>query len=133
MNSLKAYKLKKEEAEQKASFKKVCDSCVPDEYIELDNFILAVLEKLTDHCIESLEDLDQALEELENYQSAIPLMNEASIRVVEETTNKIDLFSMEAKTTYCLGNISDCYITKEQAELLEKVGINKIEVVNREE
>lgn len=69
MNSLKAYKLKKEEAEQRASFKKACDSCVPDEYIKLDNFILAVLEKLTDHCIESLEDLDQALEELADYQS----------------------------------------------------------------
>lgn len=132
MNSLKAYKLKKEEAEQRAEFKKVCNSCVPDEYIELDNFILAVLEKLTNHCIESISDLDNALTELENYQSTIPLLNEASIRVVEESTNKIDLFNMEDKTTYCLGNISDCYITKEQAELLEKVGITKIVVVNRE-
>ena len=69
MNSLKAYKMKKEEAEQRAEFKKVCDSCVPDEYIALDNFILAVLEKLNDHCIDSLEDLDQALEELADYQS----------------------------------------------------------------
>lgn len=71
-------------------------------------------------------------DELANYIKAINLMNEATIRVVEESSNKIDLFSMEDKTTYCLGNIADCYITKEQAELLEKVGINKIEVVNRE-
>ena len=132
MTTLEAYKLKKEEAEQRKEFKKVCNACVPDEYIELDNFILAVLEKLTDHCIETIDDLDKALKELEDYQSAIPLMNEASIRVVEETTNKIDFFSMEDKTTYCLGNISDCYITKEQAELLEKIGIDKVEVVNRE-
>ena len=76
MNSLKAYKLKKEEAEQRAEFKKTCDSCVPDEYIELDNFILAVLEKLTDHCIESLEDLDQALKELEDYQSKNEIDND---------------------------------------------------------
>ena len=76
MNSLKAYKLKKEEAEQRKAFKKVCDSCVPDEYIELDNFILAVLEKLTDHCIESLEDLDQALKELEDYQSKNEIDND---------------------------------------------------------
>ncbi len=69
MNSLKAYKLKKEEAEQRIEFKKACNSCVPDEYIELDKFILAVLEKLTEHCIESLEDLDTALKELEDYQS----------------------------------------------------------------
>ena len=69
MTTLEAYKLKKEEAEQRLEFKKACDSCVPDECIELDNFILAVLEKLTDHCIESLEDLDQALEELVDYQS----------------------------------------------------------------
>lgn len=69
MNSLTAYKMKKEEAEQRKNFKKVCNACVPDEYIELDNFILAVLEKLTDHCIETIEDLDQALEELADYQS----------------------------------------------------------------
>lgn len=69
MNSLKAFKLKKEEAEQRKEFKKMCDSCVPQEYIELDKFILAVLERLTDHCIESIEDLDQALKELEDYQS----------------------------------------------------------------
>ena len=68
MTSLKAFKMKKEE-EQRIEFKKACDSCVPNEYIELDKFILAVLEKLSDHCIESLEDLDQALEELADYQS----------------------------------------------------------------
>lgn len=76
MTSLKAYKMKKEEAEQRKEFKKACDSCVPDEYIELDNFILAVLERLTDHCIESLEDLDQALKELEDYQSQNEIDND---------------------------------------------------------
>ncbi len=71
-------------------------------------------------------------DELANYVKAINIMNEASIRVVEESSNKIDLFSMEDKTTYCLGNISDCYITKEKAEILEKVGIEFVSVVNRE-
>ena len=69
MNALTAYKMKSEEANQRKEFKKVCDSCVPNEYIELDNFIVQVLLKLTDHCIETLEDLDNALEELADYQS----------------------------------------------------------------
>lgn len=69
MTSLEAFKLKKEEAEQRLEFKKHCDSCVPKQYIELDEFILGVLERLTDHCIETLADLDQALTELEDYQS----------------------------------------------------------------
>lgn len=69
MNSLRAFKLKKEEYQQRVEFKKACDSCVPNEYIELDMFILGVLERLTDHCIETLADLDQALAELEEYQS----------------------------------------------------------------
>lgn len=72
-------------------------------------------------------------DELANYVKAINIMNEATIRVVEETNNKIDLFSMEDETTYCLGNIADCYITKDQAEILEKVGIEVVSVVNREE
>ena len=71
-------------------------------------------------------------DELANYVKAINIMNEASIRVVEETNNNVDLFDMEDKTTYVLGNLTDANITKEQAELLEKVGINKITVVNRE-
>lgn len=71
-------------------------------------------------------------DELANYVKAINIMNEATIRIVEETSNKIDLFSMEDKTTYCLGNISDCYITKDQAEILEKVGIEVVSVVNKE-
>ena len=69
MTTLEAYKLKKEEAEQRKAFKKVCDSCVPDVYVELDDFIVAVLERLTDHCIETIDDLDKALKELEDYQS----------------------------------------------------------------
>ena len=69
MTTLEAYKMKKEEAEQRLEFKKACDSCVPNKYIELDNFILGVLEKLTDHCIETEDELEQALEELADYQS----------------------------------------------------------------
>lgn len=69
MTTLEAYKLKKEEAEQRLEFKKACDSCVPNKYIELDNFILGVLEQLTNHCIETQEELEQALEELADYQS----------------------------------------------------------------
>ena len=69
MTTLEAYKLKKEEAEQRLEFKKACDSCVPNKYIELDNFILGVLEQLTNHCIETQEELNQALEELADYQS----------------------------------------------------------------
>ena len=69
MTTLEAYKLKKEEAEQRLEFKKACDSCVPNKYIELDNFILGVLEELTNHCIETQEELEQALEELADYQS----------------------------------------------------------------
>lgn len=72
-------------------------------------------------------------DELANYVKTINIMNEASIRVVEETSNKIDLFSMEDKTTYILGNITDASITKDEAELLKKVGINSFVVVNREE
>ena len=69
MTTLEAYKLKKEEAEQRLEFKKACDSCVPNKYIELDKFILGVLEQLTNHCIETQEELNQALEELADYQS----------------------------------------------------------------
>lgn len=69
---------------------------------------------------------------MREYYKVIEILNEASIRVVEETNNNVDLFDMEDKTTYVLGNLTDANITKEQAELLEKVGINKITVVNRE-
>lgn len=69
MTTLEAYKLKKEEAEQRLEIKKACDSCVPNKYIELDNFILGVLEQLTNHCIETQEELEEALEELAEYQS----------------------------------------------------------------
>ena len=69
MTTLEAYKLKKEEAEQRLEFKKACDSCVPNKYIELDNFILGVLEELTNHCIETQDELEEALEELAEYQS----------------------------------------------------------------
>lgn len=69
MTTLEAYKLKKEEAEQRLEIKKACDSCVPNKYIELDKFVLGVLEQLTNHCIETQEELEQALEELADYQS----------------------------------------------------------------
>ena len=69
MTTLEAYKLKKEEADQRIEFKKACDTCVPNEYIELDKFILGVLSELTDHCIETLDELHEALEELADYQS----------------------------------------------------------------
>ena len=69
---------------------------------------------------------------LDDYVKAIEILNKSSIRVVEETTNKVDLFSMEDKTTYVLGNLTDANITKEEAELLKKVGINSFTVVNRE-
>ena len=65
MNSLTAWKMKKEEAEQRRKFKETCDACVPDIYIELDEFIVNVLERLTDHCIESIEDLDDAMKRLD--------------------------------------------------------------------
>ena len=71
-------------------------------------------------------------DELSNYIKAIEILNKSSIRVVEETSNDIDLFSLENKTTYVLGNLTDCNITKEEAELLEKVGINKFSVINEE-
>ena len=69
MTTLEAYKLKKEEAEQRIEFKKACDTCVPNEYIELDYFILGVLNELNDHCIETIGKLHKALEELADYQS----------------------------------------------------------------
>lgn len=69
---------------------------------------------------------------LDDYVKAIEILNKSSIRVVEETTNKVDLFDMDNKTTYVLGNLTDANITKEEAELLKKVGINSFTVVNRE-
>lgn len=69
---------------------------------------------------------------LDDYVKAIEILNKYSIRVVEETTNKVNLFDMEDKTTYVLGNLTDANITKEEAELLKKVGINSFTVVNRE-
>ena len=72
-------------------------------------------------------------DELANYVKAINIMNEATIRVIEETTNKVDLFDMDDKTTYVLGNLTDANISKDKAELLKKVGINSFSVVNRED
>lgn len=69
---------------------------------------------------------------LDDYVKAIEILNKSSIRVVEETTNKVNLFDMDNKTTYVLGNLTDANITKEEAELLKKVGINSFSVVNRE-
>ena len=69
---------------------------------------------------------------LDDYVKAIKILNKSSIRVVEETTNKVNLFDMDNKTTYVLGNLTDANITKEEAELLKKVGINSFTVVNRE-
>ena len=69
---------------------------------------------------------------LDDYIRAIEILNKSSIRVVEETTNKVNLFDMDNKTTYVLGNLTDANITKEEAELLKKVGINSFTVVNRE-
>jgi len=71
-------------------------------------------------------------DELANYIKAIEILNKASIRVVEESSNKVDLFSLDDKTTYVLGNLTDCNISKEESEILEKVGINKFTIVNRE-
>lgn len=64
METLQAYKLVKEQLKQRKDFKQVCDGCVPNEYIELDTFILAILEELTKHCIETLEDLKSVLNKL---------------------------------------------------------------------
>ena len=69
MTVLEAYKLIKEQLKERKAFKQCCDECVPQEYIDLDEFVLEVLELLTDHCIESVSDLYKALDELENYQS----------------------------------------------------------------
>ncbi len=66
-------------------------------------------------------------DELANYVKAIALMNECTIRVVVERKRNTDLFDMDNDTTYTLGNLSDAFITKDQAELLEKVGIDVIE------
>ena len=71
-------------------------------------------------------------DELANYVKAVEILNKSSIRVVEETTNKVNLFDMDNKTTYVLGNLTDANITKEEAELLKRVGINSFSVVNRE-
>ena len=71
-------------------------------------------------------------DELANYVKAVNILNNSSIRVVEETSNKIDLFDMEEKTTYVLGNLADANITKDEAEILKKVGINNFVVVNKE-
>lgn len=71
-------------------------------------------------------------DELANYIKAIGILNDSSVRVVEETSNKVDLFSLEDKTTYVLGNLADANITKDQAEILKKVGLNNFTVVNRE-
>ena len=70
---------------------------------------------------------------LDDYVKAIEILNRSSIRVVEETTNKVNLFDMDNKTTYVLGNLTDANITKEEAELLKRVGINSFSVVNRED
>ena len=64
MNSLEAYKMVVEQLKQRKEFKKVCDGCVPTEYIECDEFVIQVLELLTDHCIESIEDLKEILDNL---------------------------------------------------------------------
>ena len=66
-------------------------------------------------------------DELANYVKAIALMNECTIRVVVERKRNTDLFDFDNNTTYTLGNLADAFITKEQAELLEKVGIDVIE------
>lgn len=71
-------------------------------------------------------------DELANYIKAVEILNNSTIRVVEETTNKVDLFNMNDKTTYVLGNLTDTNITQEQAELLKKIGINSFTVVNEE-
>jgi hypothetical protein len=71
-------------------------------------------------------------DELANYVKAINILNNSSIRVVEETIDKVDLFSMDDKTTYVLGNLADANISKDEAEILKKVGINNFVVVNRE-
>ena len=68
-------------------------------------------------------------DELANYVKAIALMNECTIRVVVERKRNTDLFDMDNNTTYTLGNLADAFITKDQAELLEKVGLDVIEVL----
>lgn len=69
---------------------------------------------------------------LANYVRAVEILNNSTIRVVEETTDKVDLFDMEDKTTYVVGNLTDTNITQEEAELLKKIGINSFCVVNKE-
>lgn len=70
-------------------------------------------------------------DELANYVKAVEILNKSSIRVVEETTNKVDLFDMDNKTTYILGNLVDANISQDEAEILKKIGINSFVVVNR--
>lgn len=70
-------------------------------------------------------------DELANYVKAVEILNKFSIRVVEETTNKVDLFDMDNKTTYILGNLADANISQDEAEILKKIGINSFVVVNR--
>ena len=72
-------------------------------------------------------------DELANYVKAIEILNKSSIRVVEESIDNVDLFSMNDKTTYVLGNLADANITKEEYDLLVKVGINHFEVINKED
>lgn len=66
---------------------------------------------------------------MREYYKVIEILNDSSIRVVEEINPKRDLFT-EKTTNYILGNLTDANITEEQFILLTKVGINKITVVN---
>lgn len=43
MNNYEAYKLYKEEAKRHAFLKRTCDSCIPDELIELDKIVLRLI------------------------------------------------------------------------------------------
>ena len=64
MEVLKAYHLIDKQLKQREEFKSKCDSCVPDEYIELDKFILDILDILFDHAVETIEDLKELCNEV---------------------------------------------------------------------
>lgn len=71
MKSLDAYKLFKQEVEDRTRFKKVCDSCVPQEYIDLSKYGEEISLELSNHSIESLDDLHKLFM---NYELIIKLI-----------------------------------------------------------
>lgn len=87
----------------------------------INNF--SIFKKIMNDCNYTSYDKDELLK----YVLAVNILNEATIRIVCETEKEDTLFD---EPKYVVGNISDCYITKEQYEVLKAVGFDEIEVCN---